>query len=253
MHVVAIREFSKGFESRADALAAPLGIPPAVLIARLQAAGTGPVVVATTAEKGPAAALAAAVDAAGFRSLLLAPEDVETDAGRFVARKPSFNERLLRVESRGGEALAVDLPGVVLILRGTMGESRVETTTTRERKLSPARILLSGGLMLTKTVESTTRQVVEAREGFVQLYAPGSPPVALRESALTYEDFGLPRQPSRAANFAALAAELRRRCTAAVFDDRLLTRSGQARVLGPSLPPDEHVDVAISLLAAVLR
>ena len=76
--------------------------------------------------------------------------------------------------------------------------------------------------------------------------------MALRESALTYESFGPRRQPTRAANFAALLAELRRRCTAAVFDERLLTRAGQARVLGPALPPDEHLDVAVTLLERVL-
>lgn len=71
--------------------------------------------------------------------------------------------------------------------------------------------------------------------------------------ALTYESFGPRRQPSRAANFAVLVAELRRRCPAAVYDERLLTRAGQARVLGPALSPGEHRDVAITLLVRVLR
>jgi hypothetical protein len=252
MHVVAIREMPAGFETPAAALAPALGLAPAALIARLAAAGRGPVVVGTAAEAAAADALAAAVDAAGFRALRLGPADVESDAARFVARSPSFDGDRLVVVSRTGARLEVDLPAVHLILRGTMGGSTVETTTTRERKFSPGKAALTGGLMITKSVEKTTSQTVDTRQGFVHLYAPELPTVALREAELTYEDFGPLRQPGRAANFAALVGELRRRCTAAAFDDRLLARVGQARLLGPTLSPEQHLDVAVALLAAAL-
>jgi hypothetical protein len=253
VHVVAIRELAPGYEEKVEALAAALGRAPADLIARLRAAGRGPVVVGTAAEAGGAAALAAVVGGAGLPPLLFGPGECETEETRFVGRSVGFPDEVLRAESRQGETLTVVLATVDLIIRGTTSVSAVETTTSRERKISPGKILLTGGLMLTKTVEKTSRQTTETREGFVHLYAPGQPPVALRESALTYESFGPRRQPSRAANFALLVAELRRRCPAAVYDERLLTRAGQTRLLGPLLSPDEHLDVAITLLVKALR
>ncbi|HVT14839.1 MAG TPA: hypothetical protein VHQ90_01495 [Thermoanaerobaculia bacterium] len=48
-------------------------------------------------------------------------------------------------------------------------------------------------------------------------------------------------------------AELRRRCAQAVYDARLAKRGGQAQLLGPTLAPQRHLDVAISVLARALR
>jgi len=252
VHIVAIRDLEPGFEAKAAALAPVFGTTPAALAARLGAAGRGPVVVATAAEAASAARLAAAVDAAGFRSLLLAPEDLEVEAARFVARAPAFRDNTLALESRQGEVLLLECGSVALILRGTMDRSTLEAVTTRERKFSLGKALLTQGLAVTKSVEKTSLRSVGAREGFAHLYAPGQRPAVLRESELAYEAFGPLRQPSRAANFTVLVAELRRRCTGAAYDDRLLSRAGHLRLLGPTLPPEDYLDVAVTLLARTL-
>jgi hypothetical protein len=253
VHVVAISELAPGFEAKSGALASVLGAAPVDLLFRLRAVWPGPLVVGTAANEAGAAALAASVAGAGFAPLVIAPDSWETDEARFVVRSPGFPDAVLLVESRQGERRSTALADVDLVIRGTMGASFVETATTSERKLSVGKAVLTGGLLLSSTVTKTTRQQTDTREGFVHLYAPGRPPVVLRESALTYEGFGTRRLSSRAANFAALAAELRRRCPAAVFDERLLTRAGLQRLLGPALAPDQHFDLAITLLVSVLR
>jgi hypothetical protein len=251
--VVAIRECAPGAGALPAALAAAIGAGPAQLAARLAGAGGGPTVVATAADPAKGAALAAAIGAAGYDPLTIDTAAVETDASRFDVRSPRFDGAVLHALPRQGGALPVDCRSVELILRGTAYASAEETTTTRTRKFSLGKALLTQGLAVTKTVEQTARRTVESHEGFLLLFAPGIPTVALREGALVYDDFGPLRQPARAANFAVLAAELRRLCTRAVFDDRLLTRAGQARLLGPTLSPERHLDLAIALLARTLR
>jgi len=73
------------------------------------------------------------------------------------------------------------------------------------------------------------------------------------ENGLIYDPLGPIRGLSRSENFLQLVAELRRRCTTANYDERLLNKSGQAALLGPKLNPEEHSVVAVTLLAKVLR
>ena len=58
---------------------------------------------------------------------------------------------------------------------------------------------------------------------------------------------------TRELNFAYLISELRRFCPGAKYDDRLLNRVGQVRLLGPTLNPETNLDLAIDILAASRR
>lgn len=50
-----------------------------------------------------------------------------------------------------------------------------------------------------------------------------------------------------------LATELRQRCPQAAWDERLMRRAAQQQLLGPTLGADEHLDLAIALVAASAR
>jgi hypothetical protein len=129
---------------------------------------------------------------------------------RLVVRRFAIEEALLRVDVDDGTALAVPLEDVRLLLH------------TRRR---------------------------EEREGFVHAIAAGVPTLVFGASALRYAELpDAPVAPTRVANFARVVAQLRERIPAARFDDRLLSRVSQVRLLGPMLPPERHLDVAISLL-----
>ena len=142
---------------------------------------------------------------------------------------------------------------VTLILRGTRITQTTSTETEKSTKFAPGVAIMSGGLKMTKSVTVTSTTSTDVRDGFFHLYVANLPPIAFLESGVLYDSLGPALQPTRTANFARLLGELRQRCTAALFDDRLLTRPGQIRLLGPLFTPEAHLDIAISVLARSLR
>jgi len=124
--------------------------------------------------------------------------------------------------------------------------------TTRERILSLGNAVLTGGLKVTKTARTMHEVTKEERERFLTLYTGDLPTLAFHETGLVYDSLGPVRGLSRSVNFVQLTAELRRLCTGAQYDKRLLNKSGQTALLGPLLRPDEHVVVATALLSKVL-
>jgi hypothetical protein len=142
---------------------------------------------------------------------------------------------------------------IVLILRGIGISSSTSTETSKQRKFDLGTAVLSGGLKMTKMTKTTREVTNEQREGFLNVYGEGSPTLSFHENSLVYDALGPARGLSRSANFVQLAAELRRRCPVAQYDESLLTRAGSAALLGPSLSPEEHLVVATALLAKALR
>ena len=253
LFVVAI-DFAPGAgETLAAPLAEALGNSLYEARARLSGAEGGPAVVASYGEIEPAWACAGRLRANGFSPLLVTPDDVESDASRFLVRSFTLGGQSLAVESRRGQTAEVPYAEVDLMLRGVRIDERTETKTTEERKFSPGRALLSGGLLLSKTTRKTEQIAIMERYDFLHLYSAGRPPLVFRSNSLNYQSLGSALQPSTAANFAVLAERLRPTLSPrARYDDRLTNRAVRARILGPSLT-ENHLDFAISLLARVLR
>ncbi len=233
-------------------LAAVLGRTVYEASSRVRAPGGGPSVIARYADPRAARDAAALLRTRGFDTLLLGEEELEDDARRFVVRGFELRAEEVTVESNGAR-LAVRYQDVELLLRGIRIVQHEVAVGPPTRKLSLVRAALSGGLVLTKSVRPPRRPPVEEREGFLNLYVRGTPPLAWREDKLLYRSLGKALLPSRHANFAQVVAELRRRCPGAAYDERLATRAGQAQLLGPTLSSEEHLDVAISVLAAAMR
>jgi hypothetical protein len=248
---------------------------------RVRAPGGGPSVIASFAEPRAAREAAAALEAGGFDVLLLDAGDVERDERRFVVWRFELGDEGMSVEARTtpaaartaarpalgpaaavpaaagmppiGSALAVPYASIDLLVRGVRIVTRRPAVPATTRRISLTRAALTGGLVLTKAVTAARQPASEEREGFLHLYGQGLPPLVWREAELDYRSLGEALQPSRHANFAQLAGELRRRCPRATWDERLATCAGQAQLLGAALSPAEHLDVAISVLALVLR
>jgi hypothetical protein len=222
---------------------------------RVRAPGGGPSVIASFAEPRAAQEAADALRARGFDTLLLGSSEIEADERRFLVRRFELGPEAMTVESRGAR-LEARYAEVDLLLRGVAITARRPGAAAGRatRKISLTRAALTGGLIMTKPVHAAPPAAVEEREGFLHLYGPGLPPLVWRESGVLYRPLqGASLRPSRQANFADLVGELRRRCTGAVYDERLASRSGQAQLLGSSLSPGHHLDVAISVLAGALR
>jgi len=107
--------------------------------------------------------------------------------------------------------------------------------------------------MMTKSKSHEVISEAKDRERFLYIYAPDRQAVVFREYALQYDSLGRALQLSLAANFNHVVAELKRLSPDAMFDDRLLNRANQAQMLGPLFKPEEHLDIATSLLAKVFR
>jgi hypothetical protein len=238
-----------------DTLAAPLGEAldktPYEIKARLSDPEGGPAVVARYGEVEPAWACTGRLRANGISPILLTPEDVETDARRFLVRGFELGGQALKATSRRGETAEIPYRDLKLFLRGVRVDEQTETKTTEQRKFSMARALVTQGMMMTKTVRKTAKVTTVAREEFFHLYAAGRPPLVFRSGALDYRSFGAALQPSVQANFTLLVERMRQAFPGARYSERLANRQSRSRILGPGLT-DNHLDIAVTLLARQL-
>lgn len=230
-------------EEQGDALAAALGRAQAEGRARLRVPGDGPLVVSVQSDREAAIELGRRLQAAGFAVIAVGPEHVEADDRRVVARAAALQGDVLHVAERRGEPVAVPLAAVTMVVLGTSASVESETKNETTRKLSMGRAALTGGLVGSKAVKRQVTSEEQVRERFALLWVPGQRTVALREMSLQMRG-----QASRAAGFSHLVAELRRRCTAARIDDRLLNLGTQSLLLGAALSPEEHLDLAVALV-----
>ncbi len=253
MYFLAIHNLPEDRAAFAPALASALGITSYEASVRLRVSGSGPFVIATFGERVAADEASRKLKASGLTTVMISDEEVASSQKGFPVRTFRFNEHTLHAESRQKETLAVDYQKIFLIIRGMGMKQETSTETAKERKLDIGKAVLTGGLVISKTVKTTEQKITEEREGFLFVYAEGVLPLVFREGALDYSSLGPDLQPSRTANFTALLAEIRSRSSQARFDDRLTTRAGQVQLLGPSLDVQRYIGVAIELLVRVLR
>lgn len=215
--------------------------------------GNHPVVLTSFADRAAAEDAHERLEAYGFETYLLGPQETETEEGRFLVRRFELRDEVLVAQSTGGERLEVPYSAVELLLRGTRATASSQMETVEKRKFSALRTVLSGGLVTSARVKVREKVEQEAREGFLHVYASGLPPVVLREGRVQFGGLGEQLRSTRHENFLHAQDVIRQRSSRARYDDRLLTRAIQAKILGPALPPIRHLDLAISLLARVLR
>jgi hypothetical protein len=253
MYIVAIDDLGDDREGIARALSEALGTIYYDALVRVSVPGKGPLIVAAYAEKNIALEKTEKLRVAGFRTLVLGQNEVETDGESTIVRRFLFGDAELEVEARTGDAVRIGYNLIDTIIRGTRIVQTMETETMKEQKFAAGRAIITGGLMTTKTVKVTQQSRTDVREGFIYFYPGKLRPLVFLESELLYDSLGSALRPTRVANFAFVLEELRRRRPGAVYDDRLLSKAGQARLLGPMFEPERHLDIAISLLSRSLR
>jgi hypothetical protein len=251
MHIVVINGWIKETDALVQALAVALGLT--AYEARQRMIGGEPVVVACFADQHQAAALAAKLNKSGMSTLVMDVTELRSGAGKYTVRRFEFDARSLRIESMEGSTVEVPYCDIDLLLPGTSIERNSELVTISERKLSLGKTLLSGGIPMTKKIERQEEIETEECERVLYLYAGNRPQVVFRQNVMTYEGFGAAMKMSRDLNFAYLTSELRRHCPGAVYNDRLLSRGGPARLLGPAQRMERSLDLAAAVLARSLR
>lgn len=252
MHIVAVHSLNEDKEILAKALAAALGATLYEAVARLRVPGSGPITVAVFGEEEQALGLLKKLQATGFKASILTAAEIEMEGCAVIVRRFNLGESDLGVTAEEGDRISIPFQEIGLILRGTAINRDITTEIIKNRSLSPGRAILSGGMMITKTTKNVREVITDERQGFVNLYVRDGSILVFREKTLLYDSLGSALRPSRALNFTYLISELRRCCSDALYDERLLSRAGQVALLGPSLNPEEHLIVATALLRKVL-
>jgi hypothetical protein len=251
MHVVAISTWKEETPELVQALARVLGIT--AFEARPRLMGSGPAVVASFADAEMALALAKELNQIGFTTLTVDSVEVRSNTGHFIVRRFKFNKWSLLVETSGGQQAEFPYENIDLLLPGISITGTSETKAVIERKFSLSKTLLTGGIPMTSKVEHQEEVTTEERGKVLYLYAGRRSPIVFSQNGMNFDGFGTTMKLSRELNFAHLTSELRGLCPGAVYDDRLLNRIGQARLLGPTLIPETNLDLAAEILALSLR
>jgi len=248
MHVVVIHHWQEENPAVTQTVADALGM--LVFEMRQRMVGGGPVVIASYADPQQAEALADGLQQAGVPTLVIDTESLRTRFKPFLVRLFSLHDTNLQLETAGGQSEKFPYAEISLILAATTVAGQSETTATvTERKFSLGKTMMAGGIPMTKKVKQEITVRSEERDEVLCLYAAGRAPALFRRGAMNYAGLGEAMQLSRELNFAYLKSELRRRVPQAGFDDRLLKRPGQVRLLGTTLDPDANLDLAFEILA----
>jgi hypothetical protein len=251
MDIVSVYQLQGETDQLACDLANALGTTPYEARARVSIPGGGPAIVANFATTEQAADCAARLKGLGFKTLLIESGQIESDLNRLLVRQIQFTSDSFQIVTGDDTKLEIPYPEVKLLLRGAGITSSVQVETDTKKKFALGRAVATGGLVMRKKVTTTTTSNTQERQPFCHIYAAGQPPIVLRQTEIDYTVLGDKLQPSRNANFNWICSELRRRCTAADWDDRLQTRPGLAQLLGPAFDPESYLDLAITLIVLV--
>ncbi|MCB9544948.1 MAG: hypothetical protein H6706_03550 [Myxococcales bacterium] len=225
MFVTALVDLPPFSIGAAQRLGQAAGLPLRPAGERLQVPGHGPAVIGRFGDRDAAEAQLAALQAAGFQGFVLGPP-----------WPPALRARQIVV----------------------LGDDLVVTTEAGERSVVPGararaviwgtRVLPPGSIVHDQLGPDgqvrPRRTPTEHREGLLRIFTDAGPVLCLGATALRGLD-------ERA--FGLLVRAVRRACDAAAFDDRLLARRTQEQILGPDLPPEAHLELAVLLLARAME
>jgi hypothetical protein len=250
MHVVAIYGWKEVTPELVQALAKVLDITP--YEARQRMIGGGPAVVACQADPQLARDLALNLSWAGISSRVVDASMVCGKGCQLIVRRFEFGASSLSIEAGDGESLTIPYEGIRLLLPAMDISGHAETKMVTERKLSLGKTLLSGGVPMTKKVSHEEEVRSEERRKLLYLFAGDMRPVVFRQDEMIYDGLGPAMKPSRELNFAVLVSELRGRAMNAFWDERLLTRLGQIKMLGPAQNAGNILNLCAAILSACL-
>jgi len=251
MHVVVIHRWKEESAQLVQAIAGASGST--AYEVRQRMIGGGPSVLASFAGAEQARSLSLRLDEAGVGSFVVDTGQLRGEAVPFAVRRFELGAKALRLESFDGVTAEVSYGEIELLLPATRISGQTESKTVTERKFSLGRTVLSGGIPLTKTVTRQEEVTTEDRTKCLYLYANERPQVIFRQSGMSYDGFGAAMKLSQELNFAFLTGELRRLCRGAAFDERLVNRLGQVRLLGPAQSFESGLDLAAEILGRSLR
>jgi len=212
---------------------------------RARCAGILPRILVRQATEDQAQALMAGLGALGFKAFAADARQILGDAQRVVARQLEWTEGGFTALDGRGARHECPYASIALIQTGFRTNTQTELIKSTERKFSMGRALITGGLSLSKKVETVTEQVTSNRESFILIVrGEGHPAIILYENRLGFQCLGAEIKHARHLNLKALLERLGAQ-TRAPLDDRT---SQPAFIRGlPQLGVDE-VDLGLFLV-----
>ena len=250
MFVVAIYGWREETPELVQTLTSSLGI--IAFEARQRLIGGGPSVVASFADHQLARELAKKVSRGDIKALIVDATAVRMRSDSFIVRRFEFEGCGLKIETHNGQQETLPYAEMELFLTGTSVVSDSETKTIVEKKFSMGKTLLAGGIPMTKNVERQEEVSSEESEQILYLYVHDRPTAIFSLNGMNYNGFGVELKLSRKLNFSHLISQLRLYASGATFDDRMLNRVNQVRLLGPAQGREASLDLAAEILARCL-
>ena len=222
MFAVAIAELRSDIAAEAAALAPDLGVT--AYEARLTLAQGAPVVVLTTADEGRCLELLSRIRARGSGAVTFDMSAVVSSQAMIPMRRFRLGQSSISLDDRP-DVLPYD--DVVALVAAVHREHTSQATESRDRTISVGRAVMTGGLVMTKTVTRETRTETSERDPVLYVFRrSGQTPWLLRERGTAWAGHGGPMSPMATANFKTTVEKIRERAHGAVYDDRLVTRRG---------------------------
>ncbi len=247
MHVVVVHRGHEATPEHVQSLAETLGAT--AFDARQRLICHGPVVVSTQADPQRALAILRQLQESGLHAFVV---DVDTALNKcpvFFVRSFKFEDDLIRVLDPGGRKGSISYKDIRLILPTSRAVPLTEFDTVGARKFSLGKTLMTGGLTMTKKVTFQEKSSKEEREKILYLCGGQRARLICCQEQMEYEGFSDEMKPSREMNFKLFLAKIRQKCPAAAYDERLMKRAEQIKLLGPLLDPDSHLGLAADILA----
>ena len=229
MYAVAIAQLKTTVEQEVSALAADLGIT--AYEARLKLSTGMPAIVLTSQDKAFAMQCLTSLRARGH-------DAIACDANAIVPNSAMTSLKRFRLEADGivaSEGVKLPYPSILALVRATHRLQSETRSTVEEKKFRPAAALVTGGLVMTKTI---TREIVAQKDERMQvlyIFRNDGEPWILREAGTDYSSLAEKRAPTQIENFRATIELLRAHAPQAVYDERLVSArkaSGQIVSVG---------------------
>jgi len=214
---------------------------------KLRLTGTLPRVLLSDTNAEHVRDLAAELDRNGFVTLVCDPADAARDEDRIVARQLELSSSGFVVIERTLARHPVSGDAITLLQRGWRSSTTRETVATSERKISLGRVVLTGGLLVSKKVRKSSVQVSESREAFLLVQRLGSlPEIILYEKQLDYRFLCAEIQPAAYGNLMLSMERIRSIAPRAPLDERV-AQSGFVQRLEP-VAVGHPLDLALHLV-----
>jgi hypothetical protein len=209
-------------------------------------------VVASFADQQQAREVAEKVDRVGIKALIVDATAASLQRCFFIVRRFKFEDHALKIEAHNGQQETLPYAEMELILTGISVVGFSETKTIVEKKFSVGKTLLAGGIPMTKKVKRQEEVSNEESDQILYLYAHDRPAAVFSLNGMNYDGFGTEMKLTQKLNFSHLISQLQLHAPGAAFDDRLLNRNGQVRLLGPAQGIQANLDLAAEILAQCL-